>query len=247
MIDVSKSTVTILSASILWFASITAKAETLALDFQPTGGTTTAGFQAFEATNQVLPVGGTNYSAFGSAVTVSLSTANLPDGNLDFRSVTRNGAAAHLTNDWIAVDTRNAGVDVTLTVNVAGLPAGLYSWLSTHHDGGPGATNGTLSGMPDYTFTDASGVRTGIFDLSSQNDGDPIATFATTFSSDGAAPVSFSMIMDQGQGDVLGNALFAFINGVEITVIPEPATAALVILGLLGLASIRRLRPCRRS
>jgi hypothetical protein len=230
----------VISSAALLSVSGLAYAETFSLDFQPTGGTTAPGFQAFEATNQTIPVAGTNYSAFGSTVTVSLATANLPDGNLDFRSVARNGTANSLTNDWIGVDTRNAGMNVTMTVNFAGLPAGLYSWLSTHHDGGPGATNGNLSGMPDYSFTDASGVRTGILNLSSQNDADPVATFGTTFLSNGVAPVSFTMTMDNGQGDVPANALFAFINGVQITNIPEPGTMLLFGLGLAGLAFARR-------
>jgi hypothetical protein len=230
----------IISVGVLLSATVSARAATLALDFQPTGGTTAPGYQAFEATNQTIPTAGTNYSAFGSTVSVSLATANLPDGNLDFRAVARNGAANSLTNDWIGVDTRNAGMNVTMTVNVAGLPAGLYSWLSTHHDGGPGATNGNLSGMPDYSFTDATGVRTGILNESSQNDGDPVATFATTFRSNGVAPVSLTMTMDNGQGDVPANALFAFINGVEITNIPEPTTIALIGIGLVGVALRRR-------
>jgi hypothetical protein len=173
-------------------------------------------------------------------VTVSLATANLPDGNADFRAVARNGMASSVTNDWIGVDTRNAGMNVTLTVNVAGLPAGPYSWLSTHHDGGPGASNGNLSGMPEYMFTDATGNRSGIINESSQNDADPIATFATTFQSNGVTPVSLTMIMDNGQGDVPANALFAFINSVEITNIPEPATFVLMAMALAGSALARR-------
>ncbi len=105
MNDNSRLAFVFLLAAALTSATNTANAETLALDFQPTGGTTAPGFQAFEATNQVIPVAGTNYSAFGSTVNVSLTTANLPDGNLDFRAVTRNGTANILTNDWIGVDT----------------------------------------------------------------------------------------------------------------------------------------------
>ena len=137
MKTISRLAVFIVSSVAIASVSSLAQAQTLALDFQPTGGTTAPGFQAFEVTNQSIPVAGTNYSAFGSTVTVSLATANLPDGALDFRAVARNGTANSLTNDWIGVDTRAAGMNVTLTVNFAGLPAGMYSWLSTHHDGAP--------------------------------------------------------------------------------------------------------------
>jgi hypothetical protein len=239
MTRILRSTAVVLAAAML-SKGVSVQAATLALDFQPTGGTTAAGYQAFEATNQMPPVAGTNYSAFGSTVTVSLATANLPDGNADFRAVARNGMASSVTNDWIGVDTRNAGMNVTLTVNVAGLPAGPYSWLSTHHDGGPGASNGNLSGMPEYMFTDATGVRSGTINESSQNDADPVATFATTFQSNGVTPVSLTMVMDNGQGDVPANALFAFINSVEITNIPEPATFVLMGAALVGFAFSRR-------
>jgi hypothetical protein len=94
--------------------------------------------------------------------------------------------------------------------------------------------------MPDYSFTDASGVQTGILNLSSQNDADPVSTFATTFRSNGVAPVSFSMTMDNGQGDVPGNALFAFINGVAITNIPEPGSIGLLVIGLVSVVFTRR-------
>ncbi|MCA9190061.1 MAG: PEP-CTERM sorting domain-containing protein [Pirellulaceae bacterium] len=215
-------------------------AQPLWLDFQPTGGTTAAGYQAFEATNQVIPTSGTSYSAFGTTVTVSLDTANLPDANLDFRSVARNGAADDVANDWIGADTRNGGVDVTLAINVAGLPAGDYNWLSIHHDGGAGATNGNLSGMPDYTFADANGSMTGILMESSQNDGDPVATFSKSFTSDGVSPVSLTMVMDNGQGDSPGTALFAFINSVQITQVPEPNTAMLTVVAMAMAALSRR-------
>lgn len=235
-----------------WLSSYTAFAGTptsLSLDFQPTGGTTQAGFEAFEATNQVLPVGGTAYSAFGlDNITVSLTTANLPDGNLDFRAVTRNGTAGEKENDWLGVDTRGTagpGVDVTMTVSIAGLPAGLYSWISTHHDGGSGATNGNLIGTPDYEFIDGNG-STGIIanglTISSQNLGNPISTFNRIFTANGTDPISLSLIMDNAQGGTTSNALFALMNSVEITVVPEPSAIALLGFGLAGLMVWRRCK-----
>jgi hypothetical protein len=221
-----------------------ARAASLSLDFQPTGGTTAAGFLPFEATNQTIPAAGTSYTVFGTTVTVSLSVANLPDGNLDFRAVTRNGAAGDLTNDWIGVDTRNTGVDVTMVIGVAGLPAGQYTWTSQHHDGGAGASNGNLIGSADIIFIDAGGSTGLIADgisFSSQNLGSPISTFTRSFSANGTDPVSLSMIMDNGQGaGGTTNALFAFANSLVIEQVPEPSVALLGLAGLVWGARRRR-------
>lgn len=217
----------------------------LKLDLQPTGGVTEAGFEAFEATNQVLPVASQSYSAFGGTVDVGLTTANLPDGSLDFRAVTRNGAASagEKENDWLGVDTRGAtapGADVTMTLTLSNVPAGDYSWLSTHHDGGSDATNGNLNGTADYSVTDANGtasVLNGIT-ISEQDEADPISTLGFNFTSDGS-DVVFSMIMDNAQGGT-DNALFALMNSVEITLVPEPSTLIMLGLGVVASLSTRR-------
>lgn len=186
----------------------------LLIDFQPAGGNTTAGYESFTATNQSLPVTDQTYSAFGSSVTVSLTTANLPDGTADFRAVTRNGLATDIFNDWIGVDTRSGGVDVTMSLTFTGIPSGTYEWLSYHEDGGTGAGNGNLDGECDYSFTDAEGTRSGIIDLSNAFDS-TTGTFTNAFVSDGSNTVSFTMVMDEGQGG--SSALFAFIGGLEIS------------------------------
>lgn len=218
----------------------------LKLDLQPVNGVLEAGFEGFEATNQVLPVATQSYSAFGGTVDVDLTTANLPDGNDDFRAVPRNGVAstAEKENDWIGVDTRGAtapGVDVTMTLTFSNIPAGDYSWLSTHHDGGSDATNGNLNGTADYSITDANGtvsVLDGIT-ISEQDEMDPISTLGFNFTSDGS-DVVFSMIMDNAQGGT-DNALFALMNSVEITLVPEPSTVLLLGLGAAALLCRRQL------
>ncbi len=194
----------------------------LKLDFQPVGGTTASGFEAFEATNQADPPTITNtYTAFGTEVEITIDTANLPDGNLDFRAVTRTGTdgATNPNLDWIGVDTRASGVDVTMTMTVSGLPAGDYNWLSGHHDGG----NGNIEGLADYTFTDAGGTETvpdGINISRQLDDDEPPATFSRDFTSDGLGDIVVSFVMDNGQADVGAgdiNAIFVFINSLVIS------------------------------
>lgn len=207
------------------------------LDLQPEGGTTAAGYEPFEAANQANPSAASHsYSAFGTTITVNLTTANLPDGNLDFRAVARSGPLTEVYNDWLGVDTRADGVDVTMSLEFVGLPAGDYNWLSYHEDGIENP-NGNLDGGADYFLAGKTGT------ITFSTGGGPISTLSETFSSDGVNPVTFTMVMDNGQ---LGedpsavNRLFAFAGGVEVSVIPEPSTLALIGLGLLGLAVRRR-------
>ncbi|MEZ6116149.1 MAG: PEP-CTERM sorting domain-containing protein [Pirellulaceae bacterium] len=234
-----------ISAALIWAAPVLAGSASV--DFQPTGGTTAPGTMAFENTNQVLPdaagvlftvadqqaAGG---SDIGSDFTITLNALNLPDGATDFRSVTRNGAATESVNDWIGADSRNGGQDVTLQVTVSGLAAGQYSWLSTHHDGGSGVTNGNQLAPAVLTFQ-ASGDPIVVADFahSAGNGGNTAySQFSTDFTTDGS-PVSLSIsVNDTGLAD------FAYINDLTLTQVPEPTGSLLVFAGLLGVFVLRR-------
>ena len=239
-------TPSLLAASLV-IGALPAFAGSFVIDFQGTGGTTAAGAAAFENTNQVLPGAGTLYttaaqqtaggSDIGSDITVTLSHANLPNGNLDFRSVSRNGAAGETVNDWIGVDSRNGGTNVSLTITISGLAAGDYTWLSNHHDGGTGVTNGNQAAPATLTFNSASPqVVDAAFAHSAGNGGNTsYAQFSTAFTSDGSDVSLTIAVNDTGIAD------FGFINDVTIAnAIPEPSTALLGLLGGLGLLRRRR-------
>lgn len=217
----------------------------LTIDFQPTGGTTAAGYEAFEFTTQgAFPVS-SNYSAFGATVTISVSSANVGDNN-DNRSITRLGLVTDVRNDWIGIDARNVAggsPEATFTITLMGLPAGQYSWDSILHDGGTGVTGagqGNINGNIRTTFVDATGTVNGTSMISAENPGggagpQPQSNFTTNFTSDGS-PVSLTL----GSTGTGGDAIFALAASLEVTAIPEPSTGVLAMIGLLALARRRR-------
>jgi hypothetical protein len=215
------------------------QAASLMLDFQPTGGTTASGFTAYEVINgDIFPAAGEDFIEFGTTITVTLSASNLDSSPTDYRSVTRNGGASDVVNDWIGVDARgNNPSAAEFTITVSGLPSGIYTWLSQHHDGGAGASSGNISGSMTTSFTDASGTTMGASGISSQNAGDPISTFSRSFTSDGSDVVL--TLSSTGSGP---DAIFAFANSLVIAdVVPEPSTGVLALLGIL-LITFRRRR-----
>lgn len=233
--------------SILGLASLAAasNAATLSIDFQPTGATTAAGYQAFEFTTQgAFPVSAV-YSEFGTNITISVSSANVGDNN-DNRSITRNGALTDVRNDWLGVDARNAvggNPEALFTITLSGLPAGVYTWDSILHDGGTGASGpgqGNINGNIRTTFTDATGTVNGTSVISAENPGgdappQPQSNFTTSFTSDGS-DVSLAL----GSTGTSGDAIFALASSLEVTSIPEPSTTLFGMVGLLGLLRRRR-------
>ncbi|MDC0302537.1 PEP-CTERM sorting domain-containing protein [bacterium] len=235
-----------LVTTFIGLAALTAQSNAaLAIDFQPTGGTTAAGYEAFEFTTQgAFPVS-SNYSAFGTTVSISVSSANVGDNN-DNRSITRNGLTTDIRNDWLGVDARNTAggsPEATFTITLIGLPAGQYSWDSILHDGGTGASGpgqGNIFGNIRTTFVDANGTVNGTSVISAENPaggGGPLpqSNFITNFTSDGS-PVSLAI----GTTGINGDAIFALASSLDVAAIPEPSTGALGFIGLLALVRRRR-------
>lgn len=217
----------------------------LSIDFQPTGATTAAGYEAFEFTTQgAFPVSSV-FSALGTNVTVEISSANVGD-NADNRSVTRNGALTDVRNDWLGVDARNVAggsPEATFKITLLGVPSGQYRWTSILHDGGTGANGagqGNIFGNIRTTFTDATGTTSGTSVISAENPGGGAgpqtqSNFTTVFTSNGD-PVSLTL----GSTGANGDAIFALAASLDVSAIPEPSTGLLGLVGLLALARRRR-------
>jgi hypothetical protein len=163
-----------------------------------------------------------------------------------------------LFRDWIAVTQLASQPETVLRVTISGLPDGIYNWKSYHHD------LADQTGLMDVTLTGSGPAVAGTVDISNGNDivtnvnnapfaGDTTATntpveFNSSFTISGGSPVLFTI---SPQSPINTAALapnqfqsvnFTALNGVEITLIPEPSTALLGLLGLSALAGVRRFR-----
>jgi hypothetical protein len=115
-----------------------------------------------------------------------------------------------------------------MNIIVSNLPDGIYSWSSLHHD----PLNQT--GVVTYKFSDVDGTSNGTIDISSGFE--PMTTFNTTFRSFHGSPTTLSLTVTEPDGtpNFAVVASFALINSLQITPVPEPTTAMLLLLGMLG-------------
>jgi len=117
------------------------------------------------------------------------------------------GYDPNLLGDWIGTDNRGSNPDTPLVLTLSGLPAGTYTWTSTHHD------VAGMTGLFDVTVVDDAGsVTTTDVDISDSND--IPTTFTTTVASNGTDDVK--LIFDLQEITIL------VINGFELTGTGDP-------------------------
>ena len=190
--------------------------EQLKVDFSQTNGSIQDGFVGYFADHEVQSsFTPQDFQAFGATVTVTPTWADDATPQA-MQMIDRGGddgsEAEDLLRDWIGTDTRQPGNPMTLTIS--GLPAGIYTWKSYHHD------NQDQTGIFDATLNDAAGsVTTSDIDISDINGGistlDAITYYTTEVMSDGINDITLVFNLTSST-DPVNNAFF-LMNGFEIT------------------------------
>lgn len=260
------------------FGSAIASAQPLLVDFNSTQGgpaENEAGYQAYDAEHEVIAsFGPRSYPAFGTDVTITPAWPNTEAATVQ-QAIDRGAAndanwvgnKLSLLTDWIGVDSRTAQggngdwdrtgatMPTYMTLSLAGLPSGPYSWLSYHHDTEhmwsdfqvEVSTDGgaTYSAPLDLQMTDSTPMGTPdsalglVGPLTGSLEPDPAALPSTArlmFTSDGANDVvlRFAPFVD-GVDPVEVHKQFFGINGFELALVPEPSAIVLCIVAGLGL------------
>lgn len=181
------------------------------IDFSQTSSPVQSGFLGFlaehENNSSFLPQ---VFTVAGTSVTVKVEwpegTANTAKQMID-RGENTGAEYSDLLRDWIGTDGRVAKVPMKLTLS--GLPAGLFEWLSYHHD------NSDQTGVFSVKITDANGTKTvnGI-DISNGNlKLENVTTFSTGLKSDGS-DIVLQFEMDSYPDN---STSFFVMNGLVVT------------------------------
>lgn len=263
------------AAAVLGFAA-QVSAQSLFIDFNSTnqdgGPHNEDGYQAYNAGHEVAADFVTRtYSAFGTTVSLTPAWPNTTAATVQqmidrvpANDVQWLGTKINLLTDWLGIDTRTTqagngaydgitGTPTYMTLTLADVPAGEYSWRSYHHDTENMWTQfqvelsidggGTFSNVANSQMTDSSTGGTpdsGALRQPGVAGQDP-ATLPST--------VNFSITADGSQNVVVRfiplssatantHQTFFGINGFEMVAVPEPSTVALLSLG--GLALLMR-------
>ncbi|MBN1518386.1 lamin tail domain-containing protein [Candidatus Sumerlaeota bacterium] len=183
----------------------------LLIDFGQPATPVESGYAAYIATHENLATfTSQTFSAFDTTITVTPTWA--PGVvNAAAQMIDRGGFGSDspdLLRDWIGTDTRELGNPLTITLS--GVPAGVYSWRSYHHDAND------QTGTFEATINDALGSRT-TNDIDITNGAILLADagkLMTMIVSDGS---DISIVFNVTSGG--GNVSYAFfvMNGFELT------------------------------
>ena len=184
-------------------------------------GPTEDGFLSYQANHEdEASFGPREYTAFETTITIEPTWADgavaetkqaLNRGfNVDWLSGYPEEEKLFLVQDWIGTDTREpqSSPISLMTLTISGLPSGLYSWVSYHHD------TENQSGTFDVTVNDAKGSTT-TTGVTQTNTGagstlltfDEVGKFETEIYSNGS-PISLEFD---------GRSMFFVLNGFTMT------------------------------
>ncbi|MEJ2648634.1 MAG: hypothetical protein P8016_09535, partial [Sedimentisphaerales bacterium] len=199
----------------------------LKIDFGTVTSPLEDGYEAYTATNEVSNTfTAQSFDAFGGTVTVALSwPSNAPAAAKQMWDRSTDGRYAYtgehepLIQDWTGTDGREANAN-PFTLTLSGLPTGIYSWLSYHHDGID------QTGEFSVTVRDASGTATTEnVEITNSAGGDnvtdfeSVSTFTTQFTSNGTDDVVLEFTITSSTSN-LATAFFV-MNGFEIDLLTD--------------------------
>jgi len=165
-----------------------------------------------------------NYTAFAQWTVSDGSVDLIAQGDFGIDCFGGSGKCVDLDGG-----TNDAGVLTSVALNLA---AGSYdfSFQLSGTDSGFTQTNATFENVVDVSIG-------GLFAATiTANQGDPFATHGGSFNV--LAPTTVSIVFANQGGDNFG----AMLDAVKLEVVPEPATAALLALGLGSLGAFGRRR-----
>jgi hypothetical protein len=204
----------------------------LKIDFSRIGGDVQAGYEGYLARHEDLTTfTAQSYSAFGGTITVKPTWATGASNAIAQMYVRPKWTMldyADLFYDWIGTDNRQA-IGNPLTLTIGGLPAGIYTWVSYHHDLADGSTGGYQTGLFDVTVNDAAGsaTTTGVDISSASPRGEGIVNFAdvTKFTTQIKSNGSDITLVFHQQVSTPQPECFFLMSGFEITRVLTAALA----------------------
>jgi PEP-CTERM motif len=177
----------------------------------------------------------TNLNGINGVTFTALGGVFLDDRDRDIQNTDGGGDVGNndMWRDFIFADERGvsvtlpAGMDITITGLLANTTYGVRLWAFDEVSNG--GRNMTWNGVP----------------LSLPDSPDP-ASLDDQVASFYAVSDAFGTVVLEGRiGDPRGTCCNVFVNGFELTAVPEPSTFALFGLGLAGV--VRMLRARRRA